>query len=77
MCVPPVKKPIVDETTRGESLMYTKNNNGSNKGPCGTPDATWATEHYRTFNSYSLGSIFQEVFNPFRIFTSNNNMLSF
>ena len=38
------KWPIVDETTRGKSLMYTKNKNGPKTDPCGTPDVTWATE---------------------------------
>ena len=38
------KKPIFDETTRGKSLMYMKNNTGPNRDPCGTSDVTWATE---------------------------------
>ena len=38
------KRPVVDETTTGKLLMYTKNNSGPNTDPCGTPDVTWATE---------------------------------
>ena len=39
------KRPIVDETTRGKSIMYTKNNIEFKTDPCGTPDVTWATEN--------------------------------
>ena len=38
------KRPIVDETTRGKLLMYTKNNRGPKTDPCGSPDVIWATE---------------------------------
>ena len=39
------KRPIADETTRGnKSLMYTKNSSEPKTDPCGTPDVTSTTE---------------------------------
>ena len=38
------KRPIVDETTRGKSIMYTKNNIEFRTDPCGTPYVPWAAE---------------------------------
>ena len=34
------KRHVEVETTSGRSLMYTRNNSGSNTVPCGTPENT-------------------------------------